>query len=188
MTNDVARDIDFVLDWIARVENEWLRQNGKLGPIKAESIRLGGIPKKNSKETTTQEGETTMENGNNDVLAQRRYLRNRLAEVYLDKREAARKQFAIRDDEVPGTWQNLLDRIAAGKFVLDVEAEKNNKGYSPFQNITWRDPAIPADRPGYDAWKVKAKAAGKAVEDDILVKDPTMALESLRAYETAVIA
>src|SRR5882672_8103562 len=116
MTNDVARDIDFVLDWIARVENEWLRQNGKLGPIKAESIRLGGIPKKNSKETTTQEGETTMENGNNDVLAQRRYLRNRLAEVYLDKREAARKQFAIRDDEVPGTWQNLLDRIAAGKF------------------------------------------------------------------------
>lgn len=186
MKEQIANDMDFVLDWIARVENEFLRQEGKLSPrsIKDESIRLGGIPGPKGEKDTTQKGETTMEN---DLLVQRRYLRNRLAEVYSEKRSEARKQFAIDNQDAPKNWQDLQDRIASGKFVLDTDAEKTNK-YGPFYNITWRDPAVPADRVSYDAWKVKAKAAGKAVEDDILVKDPTAALESLRAYEVATLA
>ena len=94
-------------------------------------------------------------------LQQAEFFRGIIREKKYEKLAALRKQFGLENDDYPMSAQELVNRIAAGKFILNPET-KDTTQYSKgdvLRNITWRDPAIKKDQAGYDAAE---KALGEA--------------------------
>lgn len=121
------------------------------------------------------------------VKDQRRFLEGRLEEAYLAKREELRKQFNMIDDPAPKNPDELIERLASGRFVKLQKPDGAGDSWFRYHSVRgdwfqWRDPAAKADRPGYDAAKAALKAKRETVREDIRVLDPKDALAAVRAF------
>jgi len=161
-----------LLTLVARQYNEALRRSGALDYNYAKNNSLAHLSTKGEEEMDT----------NYD---QRQHLKYRLREVESDRKLKAKETFGLVDQESPQSFADLQARLASGMFVVN-EKEDAQK-YGPFYAVRWRDPAVKEDRPGYDTWKKSEAPKRQAVSDDIAIKDPKEALESLRAYEASSI-
>lgn len=120
-----------------------------------------------------------------DESLQRKYLENRLSEVYADKRDPLESLFGMTDDKSPKTPKELADRLAAGKFVIEGldDEGRDVKFYSFRDVIRWRDPAMKADTAGFDAAKKDLKAKRQDALDTIKIASPADGLAALKTLE-----
>ncbi len=120
-----------------------------------------------------------------DAAAQQKqsYLRNRLERIYYAKKDDLMKTFGLVDDEAPNTFEELLARIQAGKYVID-EKDAKKRAYLGLDYLRWRDPAVKEDRAGFDAAKEELKKEKQLIEDQIAIADPAVALPLVQALET----
>lgn len=113
---------------------------------------------------------------------QRRFLRSRLEDAFYDKKTALKKRFGLTGDERPQSFEDLLARIQAGKYVIE-EKDAKKKSYDPLSWIVWRDPSIKEDQAGYDAAKAELRKAYDKAEEDIRILALTDGLAALRAFK-----
>src|SRR5260221_14595950 len=131
--------------------------------------------------------ENNMDTNMNLYREQIRYVQSRAHEIFSNKDNEARTLFKLENDEAPKTFKEMQERIASGKYILDEkrEAYELEAGYylEPLRFITWRDPAVPADQVGYDAFKTKLRTAYQTLEDEVNLGDPEGLLQSLKPFE-----
>lgn len=111
---------------------------------------------------------------------QRNAISSWLYDTNYTKTNAMQREFNLIDDKAPRMGQELVDRIMAGKYVLetyeDAWGEKADR-------LKWRDPAKPADKPGYDtALAAKEEAYTKTMRT-IVIKSPDEGLAAFEAFE-----
>lgn len=123
-----------------------------------------------------------------EAQTQRKYLEQRLYDVYQGKREPLEAKFGLTDDAPPTTPSELAERLKAGKFAirgLDDGSDKNDYRYwSASELIRWRDPAKKADQAGFDAAKADLKAKRQAALDTIKIDEPKAGLDAVKALES----
>ena len=119
----------------------------------------------------------------NPELAKREYLSARLCNLETNKTDALLRKYGMRDDPRPTNGQEEVDRILAGKYVIEEVKVWNDQRIS---QIYWRDPAVKTDEKGYIAAQEKLKTAVTATSDAIAIKDPKDALTALQAFENTV--
>lgn len=121
---------------------------------------------------------------------QRKYLANRLQDVYFDKERPLYAMFGLTDDEAPTSPKELKQRIADGKFTIlglpkDGEDEDEDDffygGWS--RMLRWRDPAKKLDRDGYDAARKELKDMYQKTLDIIKIDDVKAGLDAVKALE-----
>lgn len=113
---------------------------------------------------------------------QRKFLRNSLYEAFSDKKHALKRKFGLVHDDAPDSFEEMLARIQAGKYVIDAKDAKR-KTYAPLAYIVWRDPSVKEDQDGYDAAKAELRKAYDKAEEDIRILAPEAGLASLRAFK-----
>lgn len=117
----------------------------------------------------------------------RKYFLSRLLESFYTKSNAAQKTFGLIDDNAPRTVNELIARITAGKFVVP-EERKDYDSFEPLRYLRWRDPAVKADQPGFDALNTKLEALKTTAEDAIWAEtDPSKLPSLVQAFETATV-
>lgn len=114
--------------------------------------------------------------------SQRKFLSNSLYEAFTGKKYALKKKFGLTYDEAPRSFEELLARIQAGKYVID-DKDTKKKTYDPLAYIVWRDPSVKEDQDGYDAAKAELRKAYDKAEEDIRILAPEAGLASLRAFK-----
>lgn len=119
---------------------------------------------------------------------QRRYLERRLSDIFYSKKNTAKKQFGLVNDDAPRTFEDLKARLDAGKYVIDEKDAKKKDWNNGLSYVEWRDPSVKQDQEGYDAWKKAAKAELTRIEDSIKIDAPADALKAVQAFEDAPIA
>lgn len=136
-----------------------------------------------------EEKESTMYDTCVDVSeksVQRSHLRDTASNFYHDHEKNLRKEFYLDDDQRPKTVKEMLQRIKDGLFIAPDEKEEErlskNWGYSPWQNITWRDPSKTANRDGFNDAMKKMEDAYADLLDDIAILDPAEGLTKVRAF------
>lgn len=125
---------------------------------------------------------------------QREYLLSRLSESLHTKDRDAHSTFHLNDDAKPSDGEELVNRIKSGKFVLDLDVIKAAKDGEVFYNhigsllgISWRDPAVPADKDGYTAFEKKLNKSFQDTRDTINIVSPADGLAALKAFESSTI-
>lgn len=116
------------------------------------------------------------------------YLKMRLDSVAYDKSHEFNTIFFIDNDDAPVGPDEMLARIAAGKFVIPRDEDADGKPINKFKRyhereILWRDPAKPADKNGRDAAQEKLDAAKAKTADSIMILPPEQGLAALQAFE-----
>lgn len=119
----------------------------------------------------------------------RQYLRDRLDGVMFEKKTAARIKFNL-NTVVPKSPAELVAWIKAGKFTFNPKCadangewldEEKQRWYNACSAIDFRQQ--PADRKGYDAWKIRMEAARQSALDEIRTLSAEKGLEALRKFE-----
>lgn len=119
--------------------------------------------------------------------AQRDFLLSEVSNVSNDLWRKAHKKFGFATDERPSTLEELLARIAAGKYVLPDEKALKKIAYyydDMFRHIVWRDPSIKEDQAGYDKFIEARDNMEKETRRTIVVKSPEEGLAALVAFES----
>jgi len=115
------------------------------------------------------------------------YLGERISTIYETKIREMRKTYGLDNDDSPHTAIELVERITSGKFTIPEDA-KDSRTYYPTEYITWRDPSIKKDQPGFDKVQISLKKARTAVEDFVIMStDNAARLQALKDFETATI-
>ena len=122
---------------------------------------------------------------------QRRYLKERLYEIYSDKKEDARDKFLINEPKGPITLDDFLDRIKNGKFTINDDLKKKlndpKRAWADPHDITcairWRTEDQQPDQDGYDAWKEEFRKKKQATLDIIEVMPVADGLKALQDFE-----
>lgn len=132
-----------------------------------------------------QEKESEMYTDKDIETRQRDHMLRRAEKVCYAKEADAAKTFHLTNDDYPQTFVELKARIEAGKYVLDEKQDAMK--YGPLSAVTWRDPATPEDRPGFEAWQVLLKKSYVNTKDQIIVLPVTDGLKALQAFEAETI-
>jgi hypothetical protein len=117
---------------------------------------------------------------------QKGYLSSRLYEIVEKKESDLRRTFGLKDDEMPRTLADLLERFASGKFTFP-ENKKDQKFYYAgdiIQYVRWRDPSKKEDQAGFDAAQDRMYAARQLVDDAIQLKSTDEAYAALKDFES----
>jgi len=129
----------------------------------------------------------TVQAGTTETQDQRKYLTNRLQEVYSDKRDPLEAAFGLTDDEAPRGPLELSERLKAGKFsVRYLEADTHPDAYRYWHwtdLIQWRDPAAKRDEDGFKKAVEELKALRQAALDTIKIDEPKVGLDAIKALE-----
>jgi hypothetical protein len=112
----------------------------------------------------------------------REYLRSRLLAAYFSKDADLERAYGLRDDSSPETPQEVVDRIIAGKYVIN-KKDEGDYYCELLDYIYWRDPAIKKDREGYDAAHKILKAAHNKASDQVMVLSAAEGLKALQEFE-----
>lgn len=120
----------------------------------------------------------------------RRYLRDRIDEVMSDKKTAAKIKFNLNTVE-PKSPAELVTWIKEGKFTFNPKCVDANGEWLDNEDLLWWRNAYgaidfrqaPADKKGYDAWKVQMEAARQSALDEIRTLSAEKGLEALRKFE-----
>lgn len=123
-----------------------------------------------------------------DSAKAKSYLSSRLYDEYRLKDKELEKAYHIHDDEMPATVKEAVERIKSGKFTppdekLDEEKSKESWNYRWYQHLTWRDPAFPKDKDGYEKAEKVLLAARNETSDIIKVLSEEKGLEALNAFK-----
>ena len=113
-----------------------------------------------------------------------KYLKTRADNIFYEKDRELERAFHLRDDEAPQSIKEFKERVAAGKFSFyDMSEDDEFSDGFYYGDIRWRDPAVKADRKGYNAAHSKLQAAKSDVMDAIMIKTPAEAFAALEAYK-----
>jgi hypothetical protein len=109
-----------------------------------------------------------VEHTKTDFGTQRSYAATRLGDLYSKLNSGLIKQFGLVNDEPPRSFEDLLARIQAGKYVFPEDKKTKSIGvYGVMDYIQWRDPAVKEDQAGYDAAIEKLSAAYNDAQDNM---------------------
>lgn len=111
------------------------------------------------------------------------HLADRLETIRSKKYRELEKAYGLRDDDAPATPNELLKRIADGKFYIP-EDRKNDRNYDPLRYFLWRDPSVKKDPDGFNKAFETLDAAKTKVEDAIYVKSSFDALAAVEDFES----
>lgn len=134
----------------------------------------------------------TVQAGTTETQDQRKYLSNRLEEIYWEKFRPLDAQFGLMDDKAPTTPKELKERIASGKFTIvglpkdDEDDEFDDDAYfygSWHRLLKWRDPAKKADHEGHKAAHKELRDLRQKTLDIIKIDEPKAGLDAIKALE-----
>lgn len=147
-------------------------------PFKQECPKKAPVP------CQKQDGNKTMYVDNDKNLESHRisYLNSRVSELGYVKEQALRKTFNLDNDPAPETAEDFVARIQAGKFTLSDETKKKTV-YDPARYITWRDPAVKADKDGFAVAVKVLESATQSARDVISQMDAIARLAALKEFE-----
>lgn len=136
-----------------------------------------------------QEVENTMTTYN-ETEASRKYLLNRVQNVYWSKRDDLAIQFRIHNSDTPRTYKELIDAIKNDKYTLDTKRtaqidtffEDDDWYGNAFEGIEFDLPTAP-DREGYTAATAELDKKVLAAKDVINVGTPADGLKALQELE-----
>jgi hypothetical protein len=112
------------------------------------------------------------------------YANDRIYSISLEKDRDLRKAYGLDNDSPPVTFNELMDRLNAGKYVI-AEDKKDKRSYDigGLGYVRWRDPAVKEDQAGYEAALEKLSAARTAAEDAVTLGDAAAQLQALKDFE-----
>ena len=113
---------------------------------------------------------------------QRKYLTQRLSEVYHTKRDPLEQKFGLYDDDAPTSSTELAERLKEGKYTLRTDKEVGRWAMW-FEHIQWRSPDRKRDDEGFKAAVDDLKAERQKALDIIKIEDPKAGLEAIKALE-----
>lgn len=133
----------------------------------------------------------TVQAGTTETQDQRKYLSNRLEEIYWAKIRPLEAQFGLTDDDRPTTPKELKKRIEEGKFIIkgikdaeDDEDDEDDYFYNNWHHmLRWRDPAKKADHDGYEVANKELRALRQKTLDIIKIDEPKAGLDAIKALE-----
>lgn len=127
---------------------------------------------------------------------QKDHLLGRLHEIKYTKRNALEVEFGLSELPRPKTPAELVAYIKEGKYVFKHEDDLsecdsgfcgNEFYYSPWRYIEFRDPAVKADREGYEKAEKALEKLYDDTKDDIVVLDVEKGLAALRQFESTTV-
>lgn len=116
-----------------------------------------------------------------EVQDQRKYLENRLRDVYSEKRNPLEATFGLIDDDAPTGPAELAKRLADGAYTLKTGDKYAYWGW--FDLIQWRHPDRKQDTEGFSAAVAALKAEKQKALDIIKIEDPKAGLDAIKALE-----
>lgn len=117
---------------------------------------------------------------------QRDYTLGRLNEIKSLKRNEMRHEFGLMDDDAPMTFEELMARIAAGKFTFPEDKKTTRMGsWSVLEYISWRDPSVKKDEAGFDKASAKLDEAYLAARDQTVLGNSDQGLKILEDFKSA---
>lgn len=132
----------------------------------------------------------TVQAGTTETQDQRKYLSNRLDEVYYTQLRPLEAKFGLTDDRPPSTPKELKERIESGKFTIvglpkdDEDDEDECYFYGSWSRmLKWRDPAKKADHDGYEAATKELRDLKQKTLDIIKIDEPKAGLDAIKALE-----
>jgi hypothetical protein len=129
----------------------------------------------------------TVQAGTTETQDQRKYLTNRLQEVYSDKRDPLEAAFGLTDDDAPKGPLELAERLKDGKFTVRYMETGTNPDVYRYWHwtdlIQWRDPAAKRDEDGFKKAIEELRALHQAALDTIKIDEPKAGLEAIKALE-----
>lgn len=134
----------------------------------------------------------TVNAGTTETQDQRKYLTQRLENIYYKLEAPLYSQFGLTDDDAPTSPKELAQRIKDGKFVIKGLKDKSESdefdddeyfhGYWT-SLLRWRDPAKKADAAGYEAAIKELKDLRQKTLDIIKIDEPKAGLDAIKALE-----
>jgi hypothetical protein len=98
------------------------------------------------------------------------------------KNEELRALYGLTDDEAPRSWNELVERISAGRFMIP-EDRKAKIGYSPLLYVRWRDPAKKEDCDGFEKAEKLLYTAAERAKDAIMALPAPEGLKVLQEFQ-----
>jgi hypothetical protein len=115
---------------------------------------------------------------------QKAYLLNRVRSIRADKESMLLTRYNIVDDPAPVSAEELVERITQGKYIITPK-DPRRYDYSPFDRITWRDPAKVKDEAGHLKALEVLQAMKTKVKDAIWIGTPEDGLKAVQEFEAA---
>jgi len=135
----------------------------------------------------------TVQAGTTETQDQRKYLTQRLENIYYKLEAPLYAQFGLDDDMPPSSPKELKERIKAGKFTIkgikaDVDGEDDYDDDGIYfgswaSMIRWRDPSVKADSEGYEAARKELMDLRQKTLDTIKIDEPKAGLDAIKALE-----
>jgi len=133
----------------------------------------------------------TVQAATTETQDQRKYLSQRLENIFYSLREPLYAKFGLSDDMPPRTPKELKKRIEDGKFIIkgikegaDLDDDEDEFYYGSWAGmIRWRDPSVKADSEGYEAATKELGDLRQKTLDIIKIEDPKAGLEAIKAFE-----
>jgi len=120
--------------------------------------------------------------------ARHRYFTDRLESIWMNLTNKAEKHYGLRDDNPPESFNELMDRLNSGKYVIPEDKKDKKTGFNSVYYIRWRDPAVKEDRDGFNAESEKIRAALNKAQDVIFAAtSPESMLKAVEDFENYTI-
>jgi hypothetical protein len=131
--------------------------------------------------TNTEKEYNMFRTDTNVEATQRNYLLDRVERTFRDKDTDLLRMFGHKNDPSPKSIKELIERITAGKYTYEGDIFELETG-SPWYNIEWRDPAVKADRVGYEKAEKALLAEKDKARDAIVLGTATEGKAALDAF------
>lgn len=137
----------------------------------AQTPHMLGIKKEEETMNTTRFEDTQEGRAQSHVL-------RRADLAYREKESELEKNYGLRGEASPPSWEELLKRIKDGKFVIEEKHAKMHT-YDPLCYVQWRDPKIVEDQDGFSKSMEKLNKLLAETKDAIIVKSAADGLEMI---------
>jgi hypothetical protein len=136
----------------------------------------------------------TVQAGTTETQDQRKYLTQRLEEIFWELQRPLEAKFGLTDDKAPTTPKELKERIASGKFTIiglpkdgDDEDEYDDDYFGCYTSwhrlLKWRDPSKKSDFEGFEAANKELRDLRQKTLDIIKIDEPKAGLDAIKALE-----
>lgn len=117
----------------------------------------------------------------------KRYLRDRIEDIWFDGKKALARKFNIFENDPPNTAKELVERIKSDQYTLPTTDEDGITAYGtgPYGMI-WRDPTQVADRKGYEEAAKALLETKRDTIDIVFASDEATGLKALQEFKATV--
>lgn len=127
-------------------------------------------------QTKKEKKEDTM---SDNIIYERRYLKDRAWSIYQKKLGEARVKFGLDDLESPQTVKEMKELLSKGLYVVKGSYDNNEQ----YPYIRWIDPNVTPDDDSYVKFKNELKNYLTTVEDVICILTPAEALKKVQELD-----